>query len=87
MAEKDKKKKKVETKKVVKTEEKKERKGLKDKFMTFCHGVKSEFKKVRWPTKNDMVKYSIATIVFIISFSIFFYLIDVLFALIQSLIK
>jgi preprotein translocase subunit SecE len=32
-----------------------------------------------------MVKYSIATIIFIIFFSVFFYLIDIIFALIQSL--
>ena len=54
--------------------------------MTFCHGVKSEFKKVHWTNKKDMVKYSIATIITIIFCSLFFYLIDVLFALVQSLI-
>ncbi|MBQ6497663.1 MAG: preprotein translocase subunit SecE [Bacilli bacterium] len=53
--------------------------------MIFCHGVKSEFKKVFWPTKSDMIKYSITTILFIIFLSLFFYLIDVVFALIQTL--
>lgn len=55
------------------------------RFMIFCHGVKSEFKKVFWPTKSDMIKYSITTILFIIFLSLFFYLIDVVFALIQTL--
>ena len=62
-----------------------EKKSLFARFMTFCHGVKSEFKKVHWTNKKDMVKYSIATIITIIFCSLFFYLIDVLFALVQSL--
>ena len=75
--------KKVEnTKKEKKHEEKK---SLWDKFMIFCNGVKSEFHKVRWTSKNDMIKYSIATIVFIVFCSLFFYGIDTIFALIQSL--
>ncbi len=51
----------------------------------FFHGVSSEFKKVHWPTKENMLKYSIATIFFIIFCGAFFYLIDILFALIRSL--
>lgn len=63
----------------------KENNSLWTKFMIFCHGVKSETKKVRWTSKEDMVKYSIATIIFIVFCSLFFYGIDTLFALIQSL--
>ena len=70
------------TKKEVKKEEKK---GLWTKFRIFCHGVASEFKKVHWPSKENMVKYSIATILFVIFCGLFFYAIDVIFALIQSL--
>jgi len=62
------------------------KKSLWTKFRIFCHGVKSEFLKVHWPSKDNMIKYSIATIFFIIFCSVFFYLIDVIFALIQSLI-
>ena len=68
-----------------KEEKKEEKKGFLTKFRIFCHGVKSEFGKVHWPTKENMIKYSIATIVFIVFCSGFFYLIDVLFALIRSL--
>lgn len=46
---------------------------------------KSEFKKIKWPTKKDMIKYSIATIVFVIFFAIFFYLIELLMAFIKSI--
>ena len=55
------------------------------KFMIFCYGVKSEFNKVFWPTKKDMVKYSITTILFVIFLGVFFFLIDVIFAFILKL--
>ncbi|MBP5678516.1 MAG: preprotein translocase subunit SecE [Bacilli bacterium] len=51
----------------------------------FCSGVKSEFLKVHWTSKSDMLKYSIASIFFIVFCSLFFYVIYVLFALLQSL--
>lgn len=62
------------------------KKGLFTRFRIFCNGVVGEFHKVHWPTKENMVKYSMATIFFIIFFSCFFYLINVIFALIQSLL-
>ena len=64
---------------------KEEKKSLWVRFRIFCHGVKSEFEKVHWTLKKDMIKYSIATFVSVLFFSIFFYLIDVLFALLQQL--
>lgn len=76
-----------EKKKEVKKETKKnnnEKLNVFDKFKLFCSGVKSEFLKVHWTPKNDMIKYSIACIFFIIFCSLFFYLIYVLFALVQS---
>ena len=45
---------------------------------SFFKGVRSEFKKVRWPNRKEMLKYSIATIVFVLFFGVFFYLIEVL---------
>ena len=68
-----------------KTERKEENKSVFAKFLIFCNGVKSEFKKVHWTDKKSMVKYSVATIFFIVFCAGFFYLIDVIFALIQSL--
>ena len=70
-------------KKEVKNKEPK--KSLWVRFRIFCHGVKSEFLKVHWTSKSDLVKYSIATICFLIFAGLFFYLINVLFALVQSL--
>ena len=78
--------KKVKTTTVKKETKKEEKKGLFTKFRIFCHGVKNEFLKVHWPSKKDMVKYSIATIIFVIFCGLFFYAIDVIFALIKSLI-
>ena len=75
---------------VKKTEKKEEKstkkKGFIAKIRIFFHGVASEFKKVHWPTKEDMVKYSIATIVFVIFFAAFFYLIGVLVGIITKLV-
>ena len=64
---------------------KKEKKSLWVRFRIFCHGVRTEVTKIHWPSKNDMVKYSVATIFFVIFCALFFYLIDVIFAFIQSL--
>ena len=80
-------KKKVKDKKVVKKTPKKEKdkKSLWVRFRIFCHGVKSEFQKVNWTSKDNLIKYSIATIVFVVFCSLFFYAIDIIFALIQTL--
>lgn len=82
VAKKSKKEEKVVAKKIT---TKKEKKSLWTRFRIFCHGVKSETLSVHWPSKKDMIKYSIATIVFIILCSLFFYAIEIIFALIQSL--
>ena len=76
--------KKSNVKPIKKEVKKEEKKGLWTKFRIFCHGVASEFKKVHWPNKKDMIKYSIATIVFVIFCGLFFYAIDIIFAFIKS---
>lgn len=48
-------------------------------------GVKSEFKKVKWPTKKELIKYSIATIAFVIFFALFFYLIELVVFFIKTM--
>ncbi len=64
-----------------------EKKSFKEKLQSFFHGVKTETKRIHWPTKKELIKYSIATIVFILFCAIFFYIIDIIFALVHSLIK
>lgn len=56
------------------------------KIGKFFSEVKKELGNVKWPTKKDMVKYSIATICFVIFFAVFFYLIDLGVAFIKSLV-
>ena len=51
---------------------------------SFFKQVKAEMKKVKWPTKKDMVKYSITTLAFIVLFASFFYIIDILFAILKG---
>ena len=74
-------------KKDVKKKDKKEKKSLWTRFRIFCHGVKSETLSVHWPNKKDMIRYSIATIFFIVFCALFFYAVDIIFALIQSIFR
>lgn len=80
--------KKVEKKgELVKKDNKKEKteKNAKIKKEPFFKNVIKELKKVKWPDKKYMVKYSIATFVTIILSSVYFYVIFVLFSLVKGL--
>lgn len=72
------------TKKVTTKDEKKVSKKTKNtkkiKKELFLTGVKKEMGKVRWPLKKEMIKYSIATLSFIIFFGLFFTLGDLIIA-------
>ena len=72
--------KKVEEKDVkkVKRTNKKEKKEKKTPKESFFAGVKTELSKVKWPTKKDVLKYTIATLVFIIFLVLFFVLISLI---------
>lgn len=48
--------------------------------------VKSEMKKVKWPTKKEMIKYTISTLVFVVAFALYFFGIESLFAFVKGLI-
>ncbi len=49
----------------------------------FFREVRKEVSKVKWPSKKDMVKYSVATLVFILFFAGFFYIIELILALLK----
>ena len=49
--------------------------------------VKKEMKKVKWPTKKDMVKYSIATLSIILFFCLFFIASDLIIMALKELMK
>lgn len=75
---------KVTTEKKVKS--KKEKKNKKDNGSKkgLFKGLRSEIGRVSWPNKKNMVKYSIATISFIVFFSAFFYVIELIMALLEA---
>ncbi len=56
------------------------------KIAKFFAGVKGELKKVRWPNKKEMLKYSVATISIMIIFGLFYTIIDLASAGIKMLI-
>ena len=86
--------KKKEEKKLTSVKKTKEQKGreknitkVKTPKKTYGEEVKAELKKVKWPTKQEMAKYSIAVFIFIILFGLYFYGLDAFFAWITSLVK
>ena len=62
----------------------KEKKNIKSD--SFFSQVKKELSKVKWPSKKEMLKYSISTLCFIILFALFFFGIESLFAFVKGLI-
>lgn len=72
--------------KIVKDHKKEERISIWDRLMGFFHGVKTESKRIHWTTKKDLARYSVATLIFVIFFSLFFYFVNFLYAFIHSLI-
>ncbi|MEI3529722.1 MAG: preprotein translocase subunit SecE [Bacilli bacterium] len=50
------------------------------KFKEYLKDVKKELKKVRWPNKTEMLKYSGAALALIVVFAIFFSLTDFIIA-------
>ena len=73
-----------DSKKKKETKKKDDKKATKNKKTSFFKEVKNEMSKVKWPSKKDMFKYSVATILFILFFALFFYLIDLVMALLRE---
>lgn len=51
---------------------------------TFLGDVVEEMKLVRWPSAKEVFKYSLASLIFVLFFAIFFFGFDALFALIKG---
>lgn len=75
----------VKNTKKTKKEIKKEKKNIIEGISNFINGVKVEFKRVKWPSKKEMAKYSVTTISFIIFCSLFFYVIELIIAALHSI--
>ncbi|MBQ8871767.1 MAG: preprotein translocase subunit SecE [Bacilli bacterium] len=56
------------------------------KLARFFISVKEEMKKVKWPTRKEMIKYSGAALTFIIVFALFFTLTDLAIAGLKMLV-
>lgn len=52
----------------------------------FFANVKKEMKKVRWLTKKEMVKYSVAVLTIMIFFGIFFVASDLIIGFVKVLV-
>ena len=89
----DKKKKTEETKKVNKKvlETKKVKKEKKEnvfkRITKYFKGVGKEFKRIRWTSAKELGKYSVAAVVFLLFFALYFYGIDWIALLVRSLAK
>ena len=64
-----------------------EMKKLAKKIVLFFIGLKNEMKKVKWPSKKEMIKYSCAALTFIIVFAVFFSFTDLLIAGVKTLVE
>lgn len=63
--------------------DRKKQKNIFIKIKDFFTGVKAESKKVIWTSKKNLVKYSIATLVFMLFICLFFVGTDLIIALIS----
>lgn len=79
-----KKKEKTVSKKLKETTKTKKVKNTKNKKESLLKGVKVEMKKVTWPSKKDVIKYSLATILFCIIFMVFFQILDLGLAVVKG---
>ena len=53
-------------------------------MIEYFKGVKKEVSRIRWTSKKDLLKYSASTVAFMLFFGVFFYVIDLLVALLRS---
>ncbi len=63
------------------------KKGKKDKKIkkdNLFKGIKREMKKVSWPSKKDIIKYSMATLIFCIVVVLFFQILNLLLSVVKG---
>jgi len=76
----------IAEKKTVK-KDKKERVNIFKAIAKYFKGVGKEIKRIKWTSGKELVKYSIAAVVFVVFFGIYFYGIDWIALLVRSLAK
>ena len=76
---------KKETKNTKKAEPKKEKKkSIFSRIKGYFKGVGKEISRIRWTKGKELLKYSVAAVSFILFFCVYFYVIDMLVALLRS---
>ncbi len=53
-------------------------------MVEYFRGVKKEISRIKWTSKKELIKYSVSTVLFMLFFGVFFYVIDLLVALLRS---
>ena len=66
---------------------KKEQPNTKDRLINYFKGVKSEWGKITWPTKQQVINETVAVILIVFAFTIFILLLDMVFKGFFNLIK
>ena len=56
------------------------------KLARFLDSVKKEMKKVRWPKKNEILTYGTVTVLFVLTFAVFFGILDIVISSIKTLV-
>ena len=80
-------KKKLEEKRLKKASRQQKEKEMKKENGGLIKGIKEEMKKVTWPSRKYVIKYSIITIIMIILLAFFFLGISLLFDFIYGLVQ
>lgn len=72
------------TKKVKENKKEKKNKKVKAPKENYFVAVRNELGKVKWPTKKEVFKYTVATIIFIVVLVVFFILLSMLMSFIKG---
>ena len=59
----------------------------KESIMTYFKGVKAEWGKITWPTKEQVGQQTVATIIIVLAFTVFIFVLDKLLQGFFNLIK
>ena len=65
--------------------EKKKRVNVFKAIAKYFKGVGTEIKRIKWTTNKELIKYSIASVIFVVFFGLYFYAIDWITVLVRSL--
>ena len=76
--------KKVTKKEVTNKETKENKKSIFSKIIGYFKGVRKEISRIRWTKGKELGKYSVAAVSIIFFFCVYFYVIDMLVALLRS---